>query len=373
MNRFFDFYNFYIWGAGVEGKELQAILSLYGWFAGFIDNDVKKQKTGWNGEKVYSFEEYLQGSDHETIVIAAKKDNIKVISDQLSNKGFKAGEDFYTSELFLRDVFPILVFDKIGEIVIPLIQISLTERCTLKCRKCAHACFNVPSDAHDMSIEDVKNSADSFFSRADKAGEFVLIGGEPFLYKELSDAISYIGSRYRNRMGIFTITTNGTIIPKDEILDLCRNHKVLVRISNYSRAVPRLKNKYKKLCEKLDWFHVEYVLGDEEHDWIDYGFGEFDRGKNSDLRGVFMNCRTTCREIRKNRLYYCVMARSVSDNLGFQVGQDDYLDLDMLESKEQLLEFQMGKLKKGYLDMCRYCRGKDAENHVIPAAEQVKK
>ena len=64
------------------------------------------------------------------------------------------------------------------------------------------------------------------------------------------------------------------------------------------------------------------------------------------------------------------MARSVAENLGIDVGKDDYLDLKEVEDKHIILEFQMGFSEKGYLDMCRYCRGSDARRHLIPAAEQ---
>ena len=38
--------------------------------------------------------------------------------------------------------------------------------------------------------------------------------------------------------------------------------------------------------------------------------------------------------------------------------------------KKQLFEFEMGYSEKGYLDMCRFCRGREAMNYRIPAAVQ---
>lgn len=69
------------------------------------------------------------------------------------------------------------------------------------------------------------------------------------------------------------------------------------------------------------------------------------------------------------------MARSVSDNLNFNVGKDDYLDFNQLTGenwKRELLEYTLGYSEKGYLDMCRYCHGADCYNYLIPAAEQLK-
>ncbi len=68
------------------------------------------------------------------------------------------------------------------------------------------------------------------------------------------------------------------------------------------------------------------------------------------------------------------MARSVSDNLHYNIGKEDYLNLDMLTEKDYkkvLLEFNLGYSEKGYLDMCRKCNGAEAEKFPLPVAKQV--
>ena len=70
------------------------------------------------------------------------------------------------------------------------------------------------------------------------------------------------------------------------------------------------------------------------------------------------------------------MARSVSDNLNFHVGEQDYLDflkLDETEYKKEVLEYSLGYSDKGYLDMCRYCNGAEAKDKPIPVAEQMER
>ena len=70
------------------------------------------------------------------------------------------------------------------------------------------------------------------------------------------------------------------------------------------------------------------------------------------------------------------MARSVSDNLNFHVGEQDYLDFSKLgetEYKKEVLEYSMGYSDKGYLDMCRYCNGAEAKDKSIPVAEQMER
>jgi len=370
------FRHIYIFGAGLIGADLVSMMRSYGILEGFIDNDIKKQYSGYHGFHVYSIEEYktMQGG---FVVIAASEQNIPGIVGQLEKLQFSEREDFVTHTKFCNEIFPIVSVYLFQKAYVNTVQISLTERCSLRCKMCAHGCFAVDNaKAQDLTIEQACRSADAFFSKVDFIYEFVLIGGEPLLYRQLPEIIRYIGKKYRERIGIFSITTNGTILPDKEVLQVCQDYHVLFRISNYSVAVSGLRDRYKKLTSLLDENAVVYVLGKEEREWMDYGFGYVDHGADTaELTKVFDACKTLCREVRENRYYFCVMARSVSENMGFGIGMHDYLDLDSLTGEDYqrvLLEFDLGYSEKGYLDMCRHCHGADAVKYPIPVAEQAK-
>lgn len=365
----------YVFGAGLIGARLVVLMQSYGILAGFIDNDIQKQHSGYKGFPVYSLEE-CRKQRKGFIIIAASDQNITDITKQLEKAGLSEENDFLPYTRFFHVVFPIISVYLFHKVYVEIAQISLTERCTLKCRKCAHGCFAVDnSRSVDLTIEQVYKSADSFFGKVDFIYEFVLIGGEPLLYGHLADSIRYIGERYRKQIGIFSITTNGTVLPDDETLKLCREYGVMFRISNYSATMPKLKDIYQKLINLLVENKVAYVLGAEEKEWMDYGFDYVNRNADAaELISVFDACNTPCREVRENKYYFCVMARSVSDNMGFGVGKDDYLDLDALtgeNAQRELLEFNFGYSEKGYVDMCNYCHGADSKKYPIPVAEQV--
>ncbi len=368
---------YYVFGAGLLGNYLLMIFRKYRCMAAFIDNSTDKQGSKVEGIEVISLESYLKVRDGQ-IVIAASAENRAAIARQLEANFLKHGTDFWLYDEFINIIFPIISTYSFNKSYVALAQITLTERCSLRCKKCAHGCYAVDNHiSNDLTLAQVYKSADSFFSKVDFIKEFVLIGGEPLLYKELSQAIKYIGERYRDRMGIYCITTNGTIVPNSEVLDICKKYNVLFRISNYARQISRLKSSYQKLMDTLGKYEIPYVLGKEEREWMDYGFEYVNRvGTEDEMIKIFDDCRTPCREVRENKFYYCVMARSVSDNLNFNVGEEDYLDLDALEGedyKKELLEFTLGYSEKGYLDMCRHCNGAEAKNYPIPAAEQMER
>ena len=365
----------YVFGAGQIGRVIGLSLAALGLLGGYIDNNRKRQGTEFLNKPVISLEDYLSSEDEPAIVVACAEKYALEIEQQLKQNQLVWGKDYFFNEEFHNRILPIIATLYLDKVFMRLAQISLTERCSLKCKKCAHACYNVDSSNEDLSLDQVHKSADSFFSKVDFINEFVLIGGEPLLYKDLSNAITYIGERYREQMAIFCITTNGTIVPNEEVLQACHKYNVLFRISNYAKTIPRLKESHQRLVQALEKYDVEYRLNSEDGTWIDCGFEYVNKEMDEEkLIETFDKCLTPCREIRENRLYFCVMARSVSDNLHFDEGKEDYLDLNQLNGenyKRELMEFNLGYSEKGYLDMCHRCHGVDAVNYPIPVAEQL--
>lgn len=365
----------YVFGAGELGKVTGLCLEKLGLLGGFIDNDTRKQGMVLCGKTILSLKEYLSCNEDVAIVISASQRIAREIEQQLMQEKLMYKKDYYVHDEFHDRILPIITAYYFNRTYMRLAQITLTERCTLRCKKCAHACYNVDSLSKDMSLSDVYKSADSFFAKVDFINEFVLIGGEPLLYQQLANAIDYVGEHYRKKMVIFSITTNGTIVPSKEVLEASRNYRVLYRISNYSASLPRLREAHRRLLSTLEEYGIEYKLSPESGNWIDYGFDYLNKSMDEDeLIKTFDHCLTPCREVRGNKLYFCVMARSVSDNLRLGEGREDYLDLERLDGpdyQKELMEFNLGYSEKGYLDMCHRCHGMNAEKYPIPIAEQI--
>jgi hypothetical protein len=359
----------YIFGAGMIGHKYKDFLEKFGVFSGFIDNNSQKCS-----EEALSLNDFLSQKENGWIVLCASDSNIEAIRQQLSDMKLDDSKYFvYCYREFFKDIFPLLSVYCLGKVYDNLCQISLTERCTLHCAKCAHGCWNVPRDAEDLNLDYVLETADRYFKAFDHCIEFVLIGGEPLLYRDLSKAIEYIGKKYRDKMTVFSITTNGTLLPGEELLNVCKKYKVHIHISNYTKTLPQLKNRYEELVNLLTNNGIEHELSNEDDTWVDYGFDTLVRGDDEDLEKVFDACKTPCREVRGDKYYFCVQARSVNDNMKFGVGEDDYFDLSIVDGsngKKILFEFCNGFSDKGYLDMCRYCYGKGALDRIIPRAEQ---
>ena len=364
----------FIFGAGQLGKEFFEQVKSVCILDSFIDNDKKKQGTTYCGRPVISLQQYLsEKNTNALIVLCLKKEYYQVVKEQLKKNSIQEEVSFVDRDEYIRRLRISLFYEK-GILYIPLAQISLTERCTLKCKKCAHACNFVRSNAADLSLQDAKVSADYFFSYVDYIDEFVLIGGEPFLYNNLGEIIEYIGSHYRDKIRIFSITTNGTILPKSNILKLCSEYNMTIRVSNYSETLPWIAKKLEEFSKAAKVAGVKCIIG-KSVNWTDYGFDYYSRGWNKkNMQQAFDDCNTPCHEVRKNRFYFCVMARSVSENMGKDVGLGDFFDLSAREpmfDRKEFFEYSMGYSEKGYLDMCNFCHGADRVNYPVPAGEQM--
>jgi len=366
-----------IFGAGKLGREYVDLLVDNNFNVNcVIDNNPSKWGTEIReGIRVVSFDEYRVSERHGYIIIALSEKNSLEVEKQLSLYGYKNPQDFCTAKKFWLEMIPTISLYRDNTLMLDIVELSLTERCTLRCKKCAHGCCYVPQTKKDFPLEDVKRSADNLFRLADKLNEFYLIGGEPLLYKDLATAISYVGEKYRTRIIKFIITTNGTILPKEDVLDSSRKYDVTFYISNYSATIPQLKERYELLCDLFERNGVKYQLSSIERTWYDYGFDYVDHGFDAEqVQEIHDTCFTRCREIRGEKFYYCIQARSVSENTNRAVSEDDFLDLSKLDGirgKKVLYEYSQGYCEKGYIDMCNYCNGTESLKYPIPVAEQL--
>lgn len=362
----------YIWGAGENGKALLHNINKYCNISAFVDKNSALHGQCVNGIDVISPDSFVF-KENRIVVIATAERFFNEISLQLDKKGFVKNMNYFFIKDFLNYFFPIISVYYYDRVFVSLCQICVTEKCTLKCIKCAHGCSSVKaSDARELSLNEIYQSADVFFSKIDFVANFSLLGGEPLVYRNLTATIEYIGRHYRDKIDRFYITTNGTVVPEEELLDVCKKYDVSFLISNYTKQVPRLSEQLEKLKYKLELYGIKYDVIDEDGLWLDFGF-DYVNNTVDEAKRIFSGCKTDCREIRKERLYYCVMARSSAENMGLIDEDTEGLDLSNIDSdqyKKIITEYMLGYSEKGYLEMCIHCNGMNNNRKYIEAGIQ---
>ncbi len=377
----------YIFGTGKNGKYvLEHLLFLGGAVKGFIDTDKEKWGKEYCGYQIYTLNEALQHRENTIIIVAMSFQNEINVMRKLMACGLKNGEDFFWHESFLEIYLPIYAAYGYGKVFHKGIVICPTRKCTLNCENCLNFIPYIEEPSED-NIDMMKEDLDRLFACIDYLKFLSIVGGETLLYSEYKELFRYIGEKYRKQIHLLAFTTSTALkIPDEETFDILKKYDFTVHISDYRRALPQLEENYNKWIEALKAHEVQFVQF-VDHDWIDLDvFRKEDMWKTEEERiEHFDACSIPWNFYRGGKLWSCawaglaVMAGTKEDN------PHDYYDLHSCTWKEdeynfkfekekyrELMEFGMGYMEKGYMEMCSKCNGNTTINtHFVPPAVQI--
>lgn len=226
------------------------------------------------------------------------------------------------------------------------VEFVLTTKCSLRCRDCANLMqyYKKPYEVEKVKII---NALRNLLDKVDELDTVVLVGGEPFLAQNFKFIIEEI--KKEKKINHINIYTNGTIIPKDEIISALVSPKVKIIISDYG-DISRNKKALVEVCNKKG---VDCYLKTKDLFWGDVGNMEVRKRTSKQLVKQFRQCKNPCRSILNGKLYYCPRA-SHGDDLGLvKTSEKEYVDL-MQENlrKEDILKIIYSQ---HYFSACDYC------------------
>lgn len=366
--------NLYLYGAGFHGARAAAYLKQQISLQAIVDSDPAKQGGEAAGLPVISLEQARQQADESGrrpyFLIAGN--HYTGIAATLTAAGFVEEEDFCDFRSYMSRFF----WERDGKIHLYRVDLSVTQRCTLACEACNMWMpqFECPKD-HDYD-ELVKN-IDAYFQWVDHVMVFNLLGGEPLLFPRLAELVEYIGQHWRQRIGELHIFTNGTLMPSGALLEACKNNRAIIDISDYSGAIPKLKEKTKqvKACLQNAGAAHSFSAGGVGN-WVDFGYPRVLIEGKETLQRHFKSCRASFRGLYNRRLYYCHLQASAEQTGQFPGCPNDWFDLETYDEarKPDLLKLERGELPLGYLTFCARCAGcAPANQQLVPAAKQVEK
>ncbi len=368
----------YIYGAGEYGKSLFERLKLVENQIVFIDGNRKKQEEGYCNRKVISPEFLSRELIKDAIfIVAASESNTAIIIKKLLMMGLEENRDFFRYRTFIDLFLPIYLYYSANKIYFQDITILITEKCTLKCKKCAPMYPYLKNPKH-RTLEQIKEDLDKLFSQVDYVWDLIFTGGEPFVHPQFYDVVKYTIDKYREKFCHIQIISNGTVVPNRNILKIMGSERkeVYVSVSNYSSYIKNenLKRKFNECLNLFNIYNVKYELNNSES-WVDFGFAENSKNNRiedeSYLKQFFDDCNSSCRAFYKGHFIYCVPAY-YSDIAINGIGGGDKDNFYVPDGPEELLEWNLGFNKKGYLDMCKFCDGYITINHnLIKPAEQL--
>jgi organic radical activating enzyme len=234
-------------------------------------------------------------------------------------------------------------------------DVLVTERCNLNCSFCNMFIPHYQLPKHrDLNV--IYADIDLFFKRVDYVSIFHLVGGEPFLHPEIKSIIQYINDNYSFKIDKFIITTNGSILPKAEVLDILSNSNIILSVSNYSDKLEKLKSKVNRVLSAYKEKNINHYVRNNIK-WYDFGDLRIKHNKShKDLISHFDSCTAPFRGLNEGKFYYCHLNTSAVLTKEFELNENDYVNLADI-SAEDLIKFDLGFIPLGYLTFCDNCNG----------------
>lgn len=366
-----------IFAAGDEGRKFYEKTKFLNAVTAFVDKDKEKQKSGWCGVPVLSFEEFAKLDRNKYIVVIALKDLFNYRAQafvMMTNLGYDAGRTLFYQDIFLHYYLPIYALYAKDILYFPSICLVTTTQCNLNCR----CCLNFTSynkDKRHIPIERLKENIDLLMKNVDYLDFFHITGGESFLYPKLLEFIEYIGEKWRNKINDLCVVTNGTILPTEKMCKVFKEYSVHIQLDDYRRTIKE-RSKIEEISEIFDKEQVNYDIL-QVPAWINMNPNEnFGIGlSDEDLKNRFTTCNSPLSCVSEGRLFNCVYNSfaATASLISKDSVEDDYLDLRQNPSKKELLEYRMGFNKRGYVEYCKRCPGHEWANvHDVLPGEQIK-
>jgi organic radical activating enzyme len=368
----------FLYGFGTSGKWLSS--NIKGRIRGFIDSDTKKTGLKFNNIPVYSIEEAKKLINKNTLIIVTVLDiqdvistveslsagkwlplgkflnNEQVINNPLKNEdksyveySLKAVESchksyFSTKKLFLKSI-----------------DIIITEKCSLKCKDCSNL-MQYYMNPINVSFNEILNDFQTLINNVDHIYEIRLIGGEPFMNKDIYKIIKEISKN--EKLSRIVIYTNATIPLKEKYIDILKHSKVVFSVTTYGK----LSKNTQKVIDFLKKNKIPYRDHPPEN-WTDCGVIYDFKRKEPEMEKLFEDCcGKNLLTVTNGKLYRCPFVANAERLNAIPKDSDNYVNVN--DSKKNIKKYTT---QINYIPACNYCMGRSYNAPKIKPAIQTKK
>ena len=352
-----------IFGFGRQGKKMYSTLKRDFDIAAIVDNSLEKQGRQIDEHIILSFDQAVSFLQQYKIIVTTSQYYYQAIRGQLSSIGLNEYVDYIMYQQFVTEWY----YKYRNKVNVLKTDISLTTLCTLNCENCMQFLpYWKDGRRKENPLEEIKENVDIYFACVDYLLDLDVVGGEPFLYRNINEFIRYIGENYRNRIGYIGFITNGMIVPEEETLELLSKYAMDVSISDYSEDI-EYKHQIEKLCEKLEQYDISYMRN-KQIDWFDFGFPKDLYHYEGEAAVQHMQCCNSIEHILDDKkLFYCGLEWSAQKGGLYPIEEKAYVDLvDIKEGRvdrKDILEMILANIEGGCMEFCKVCGGFGIDNN----------
>jgi hypothetical protein len=247
-------------------------------------------------------------------------------------------------------------------LVINALNVCITQKCNLNCVDCS---FLRPYLIHPITYttDRILSGFDVMVKNVSYIREALVIGGEPFLHKDVDIITKHI--HQSEKVGCVFIISNGAVLPTGKTIGNLKGlDKLTVKISDYGEL-----SKYKhEISERCGENGVKCVI-QEQMPW--WGGGALTVPANEfETEQTYKNCNMNCALLADNLFSKCSAAvwRHLLNAIPpIEWADNTCLDVYALDFEEKLREHMSSKRP---LKACSVCSGKSRTVKQIEAAIQ---
>lgn len=248
------------------------------------------------------------------------------------------------------------------------LDVPLTMACSMSCEHCSHCIpYAKPVRIFDGKavLEDIKKVAEVAY-----IGILGLMGGEPFLYRDLEGFLcDYTDwANNCNNIGFTRIVTNSTVMPKDGVLkQFAKLKNKEMYVSNYGEKSVAIN----ELIERCKDFKIPVNCQEEDTTWTSMGDFKYKRGYSTEaVAHLYAVCDARyCTQLFDGHLYTCCRI-PVLNEYGFIPHETkDYYDVRSAPAVDPI-ELNKYLYQEKYLRGCYYCDGQHMLSRVVHKGEK---
>lgn len=373
----------------------------------FCDGNIRKKDTRlFDLDVVHVSDVKRRYPDAIWLISAA---DIPEIQDRLSDLGYRS-ERFLPAAAILRDVDLTKFHNFVGynpqdvqagfvefavkcavqcqegfldseKLFLRSVDIVVTEKCSLRCRDCSNLMqfFERPVN---YTVEEMTQAIELLCSYVDDIHEFRVIGGEPFMNKDVHLIIERLTRDPKVKRVV--VYTNATIVPKPHQIECLKHDKVIFMITDYSgcgeKAVDELTSRLSRFGPITDSVEnicrqngIDYRRHPPEN-WTNAGqIKDFGRSAAEDSEIFKACCCKNLLTLSEGELHRCPFSAQIT-RLGVSKFREDYVTVSEVvgteEMRGRLRRFLYGKDR---LQACHFCPGRSLSDPQIVPAIQVNK
>jgi len=222
---------------------------------------------------------------------------------------------------------------------------------------------------NDINFSTIIKSLDRIFEFVDLIYHVEILGGEPFLNKNLPLIVEHVLKS--GKVLHIDVITNGTVLPPKRVLQMLRHESVTVVIDDYGKLSKRMN----AMADSLKALDIDYRIN-KHWAWADLGEFSSRNLSKQQLALAFKTCNfNSCTELLNGVLHRCPRS-SHGANLGLipKYAKDCINVLDVETSPVNLrAEIRSFFYDKTFIEACNHCDGNSEDTLKLVPAVQVQR